>query len=126
MQGFHPLMFISKFISFSMLGFLLFAGWVGVCYVKKELDNRQTILKPTQLSSASSSPSNLTFASANTAASPEAAKQNKESRLVYSCSTDKEHYHTSKHLSSSCVRIALSESAAMERGLKPCSRCISE
>jgi hypothetical protein len=126
MHGFHPLMFISKFISFSVFAVLLCAGWVGVCYLKKELDNRHTILKPTQVSAASSSPSNDNFASVNTAVTPETAKQSKEARLVYSCSTDRVHYHTSKHLSTYCVRIALSESAATERGLKPCSICISE
>ncbi len=126
MHGFHPLMFIRKFISFSMLAFLLCAGWVGVCYLKKELDYRHTIIKPTQVSSVSSSPSNISFANTNAVATTETAKQNKESKLVFSCSTDKAHFHTSKHLSSNCARIALSESAAMERGLKPCSICISE
>jgi hypothetical protein len=126
MHGFHPLMFISKFISFSMLAVLLCAGWVGVCYLKKELNNRHTTGKATQVSSVSPSPSKVSFAEVNTLATTETAKQNNASKLVYSCSTDKEHYHTSKHLSSNCARIALSESAAMERGLKPCSICISE
>lgn len=126
MHGFHPLMFISKFISFSLIAVLLCAGWVGVCYVKRELDNRYTTLKPTQVSSASPTPSTIGFAKVNAVATPETTTPNKEARLVYSCSSDKEHFHTAKHLPLNCARIALSDTAARERGLKPCSTCISE
>lgn len=126
MHGFHPLMFIGKCFSFSILIVLLCAGWVGVCYLKRELDNRHTLIKPTQVSSASASPSNISFTNVNAAATAETVKQNKASRLVYSCSIDQEHFHTAKHLALNCTRIALSETAARERGLKPCSICISQ
>lgn len=109
-----------------MVAIVLCAGWVGVCYLKREMDNRHTILKPTQVSSASPSSANIGFANVNAVATSEAANQIKEARLVYSCSTDKEHFHTAKHLSLSCARIALSETAARERGLKPCAICISQ
>ena len=126
MQRFHPLLFLSKLVSFSMFGFLLFAGWVGVCYVKKERDSRHNVVKSVQLSSSSPSSTNLNFTKVNTVASDETTRQKIETKLVYSCSSDKEYYHTSKHLSSHCTRIALSETAAMERGLKRCLSCFSE
>jgi hypothetical protein len=126
MQRFHPLFFLSKLLSFSMLGFLLFAGWVGVCYVKKERDNRHNVVKPMQISSSSPSSTNLSLTKVNTVASDETAQQKIDTKLVYFCSSDKEYYHTAKHLSSHCARIALSETAAMERGLKRCLNCFSE
>jgi hypothetical protein len=47
-------------------------------------------------------------------------------KLVYSCSTDREFYHTSTHLPNRCERTALSEEAAFERNLKPCKTCMTE
>lgn len=126
MQRFHPLLFLSKLLSFSMLVILLFAGWVGVCYLKKERDNRHNLAKPQQISLPSPSSTNLGLTKVNATSSDETAQQKIDTKLVYFCSTDKEFYHTSKHLSSHCARIALSEMAAMERGLKRCPSCFSE
>jgi hypothetical protein len=109
-----------------MIGFLLFASWVGVCYVKKERDNRQRVVKSMQISSSSPSSTNRNFTKVNTAVSDEDAQQKIDAKLVYFCPSDKEQYHTLKHLSSHCARIALSETAAMERGLKRCPSCFSE
>lgn len=126
MHRFHPLLFLSKLLSFSMFGLLLFAGWVGVCYLKQERDNRSNLVKPIQVSSPSPSATNLGPAKVTASTSDEAAQQQIETKLVYSCPSDKEHYHTSKHLSTNCARIALSETAAIERGLKRCPSCFSK
>jgi hypothetical protein len=125
MHRFHPLLFLSKLLSFSMFGLLLFAGWVGVCYLKQERDSRPNAVKPLQIASPSPSATNLGFTKV-AAASEDNAQQKIEAKLVYSCASDKEHYHTAKHLTSHCSRIALSETAAIERGLKRCPSCFSQ
>jgi hypothetical protein len=126
MHRFHPLMFFSKLISFSMFGLLLFAGWVGVCYLKQERDTPHNGMKSLQVSNPSPSSTNLGLTQVNAATTETGEEQKLESKLVYSCSTDKEYYHTSKHLSSHCARNAFSETAAIERGLKRCPSCLPQ
>jgi hypothetical protein len=125
-QRFRPLLFLGKLISFSMVAFLLCAVWVGVCFLKREMNHRGSKVKSVQISTATSMPANALPVKANQPLVSNAAAQKKESRLVYFCATDKENYHVAKHLGSPCTRIALSESAALERGLKPCSHCFPE
>jgi hypothetical protein len=47
-------------------------------------------------------------------------------KLVYSCATDREFYHTATHIPRQCERTALSEEAAFERNLRPCNICMKE
>jgi hypothetical protein len=47
-------------------------------------------------------------------------------RLVYSCVADKDYYHASTHLPARCERTAVSEEAAIKRGLKRCRSCFPE
>ena len=126
MQGFHLLRLFSKFVSFSLIALLLCAGWVGVCYLKSSLDNRNQTSKSNTTSNASSLTPNPVSLKVDQSATTRTDRDKKETKLVYSCSTDKEHYHAAKHLSAHCTRIALSEAAALERGLKPCSICFPE
>jgi len=47
-------------------------------------------------------------------------------RLVYSCAADKDYYHVYTHLPARCDRTAVSEQAAIERGLKRCKACFPD
>ncbi len=58
--------------------------------------------------------------------SPDVKRLSAPVRLVYSCTGDNEFYHASTHLPSRCQRSALSEEAALRRGLKPCRKCMPE
>jgi hypothetical protein len=126
MQGFPLLRFVSKFVSFSLIALLLCAGWVGVCYLKNSREFHNQPSKSNSLSNASSKAPSPVSLNLNQVAATQVEQGKREAKLVYSCPTDKEHYHFAKHLSAHCARIALSESAALQRGLKPCSACFSE
>ncbi|HXG64142.1 MAG TPA: hypothetical protein VNO70_03485 [Blastocatellia bacterium] len=67
-----------------------------------------------------------TAARTNEAATPEVKPLTAPVRLVYSCAGDNRHYHTAGHLPARGERSALSEEAALQRGLKPCPLCISK
>ena len=60
------------------------------------------------------------------AGSPEIEPVTASARLVYSCAIDKDFYHASTHLPSRCERTALSEEAALQRGLKRCKACFPD
>jgi hypothetical protein len=126
MQGFRLLRFFSKCVSFSLISLLLCAGWVGVCYLKSSLDNHKQASKSNTVANSQSLNPNPVSLNVNQVAATQVDAEKKETKLVFSCTSDKEHYHTAKHLTSHCARIALSEGAAVERGLKPCSICFSE
>jgi hypothetical protein len=118
----HPLLFINKLISLSAFIILLGAGWVAVNYLKNEIITRW------HGATESKAPSNLNNSAVqiDDAASSEAKPLSAPVRLVYSCSEDKDYYHASTHLPSRCERTALSEEAALRRGLKHCRVCLPE
>jgi len=114
----HPLLFINKLISLTAFIILLGAGWVAVNYLKNEVITRWR-----------GATENKAPATLNTSAvqiDTAASTETKTVRLVYSCSTDQEYYHASTHLPSRCERTALSEEAALRRGLKHCGVCLPE
>ncbi len=122
----HPLLIINKLVSLTAFTVLLVAGWVAVCYLKAEMTG-------TADNQAAEKPSVITTADAATTAvqvkkleGPEVKRLSAPVRLVYSCAGDGEFYHNSTHLPSSCDRSALSEEAAIRRGLKPCKICMPE
>src|SRR5437868_8349467 len=100
---------------------LLAAGWVAVNYLKNEVLTRWR-----------SSGDTVAPASANNAAvqSNEATTEPKTARLpvrlVYSCAGDKQFYHNSTHLPAKSDRTAMSEEAALARGLKRCHICLPD
>lgn len=110
----HPLLFINKLISLTAFIVLLGAGWVAVSYLKNEVIGTTESKAP--------SPLNNSAVQVDNAASTET----KTVRLVYSCSEDPEYYHASTHLPARCERTALSEEAALHRGLKHCRICLPE
>ena len=114
----HPLLFINKLISLTAFIILLGAGWVAVNYLKNEVITRWR-----------GATENKAPATLNTSAvqiDTAASTETKTVRLVYSCSADQEYYHASTHLPSRCERTALSEEAALRRGLKHCGVCLPE
>lgn len=112
----HPLFVVNKLISLTAFVFLLAAGWVAVNYLKNEVFTRWR------------SPGNSVSSAA--VQSGEAASDVKTARppvrLVYSCATDKQFYHSSTHLPAKCDRTAMSEAAALSRDLKPCHLCLPD
>ena len=114
----HPLLFINKLISLTAFIILLGAGWVAVNYLKNEVITRWR-----------GATENKAPATLNTSAvqiDTAASTETKTVRLVYSCSADQEYYHASTHLPPRCERTALSEEAALRRGLKHCGVCLPE
>ena len=123
-KRFHPLMFASRFVSFLLFGLLLCAGWIGLSYYRNNpVVSDRNLITPasTQLSTTT-----LTSRKANSLTSTESKPATTTSRLIYLLSSDKEHFHSLKHVPANVERVALSEAAAIERGLKPCPICISE
>lgn len=118
----HPLLFINKLISLTAFIILLGAGWVAVNYLKNEIITRW------HGTTENKAPSTLNNSAVriDDAASPETKQLSAPVRLVYSCSEDKDYYHASTHLPSRCERTALSEEAALRRGLKHCRVCLPE
>ncbi|MBI3651934.1 MAG: hypothetical protein HY231_13015 [Acidobacteria bacterium] len=123
MHGFRPLLLVSRALSFSLITFLLCAGWVGVCYLKSSRDNRSNVSNFKSTANASATTPNPVSMNVNQLAAAPAEAEKPEAKLVFFCSADKEQYHLAKHLTAHCARTALSESAAVERGLKPCPLC---
>ena len=113
----HPLIVVNKLISFTAFMFLLAAGWVAVNYLKNEVLTRWHSETAPSASSAAV-PSNEATAEAKTVRLPV--------RMVYSCAGDQQFYHNSTHLPSRCDRTAMSEEAALTRGLKRCHACLPE
>jgi len=119
------LLLLTKVVSLIVFTFLLAAGWVGLSYLKSDMATRsaraEQLEKPPRPASTA-----VTVTPVDKKASPEVMALATPVRLVYSCKADKEHYHTSTHLSNKCERSALSEQSALQRGLKPCSVCMPE
>jgi len=116
----HPLFSINKILSLTAFLLLLSVGWIALCYLKNELTSRTQGATETALTSKSA-------AVRAGDAGPVRPKQSAVPvRLVYACAEDKEHYHTASHLAQGCERMALSEDAALQRGLKHCRICIPE
>ena len=114
----HPLLFINKLISLTAFIILLGAGWVAVSYLKNEVITRW------RGATENKAPSTLNNSAVQIDSA--ASTETKAVRLVYSCSEDQEYYHASTHLPSRCERTALSEEAALRRGLKHCRVCLPE
>jgi len=110
------LLLINKALSQAAFILLLFAGWLALNYVRTEWRH---------------SDSNSEQPPAVSAASPALQETSaiqsiqKAQRLVYICASDNGHYHALTHLQH-CKRTGLSEEAAIQRGLKRCSVCLSE
>jgi len=97
---------------------LLAAGWVAVNYLKNEV--------LTRWHSEAAAPAATSGAVQSSDAATEAKTAHLPVRLVYSCAGDKQLYHNSTHLPAKCDRTAMSEEAALTRGLKRCHLCLPE
>jgi hypothetical protein len=117
----HPLFFINKLISLAAFLFLLGAGWVALCYLRTEMVTRWN-----GAAANDSTPSKNLPVKVEGGDSPQIKRLSAPVRLVYSCAGDKEHYHVATHLPAQCERTALSEEAALQRGLNHCSICMPE
>ena len=117
----HPLFFINKLISLAAFLFLLGAGWVALCYLKTEMVAHLNGAAENDLSPSKSLP-----VKAENSDSPQVKQLSAPVRLVYSCAGDKEFYHLATHLPAKCERTALSEEAALQRGLNHCRICMPE
>jgi hypothetical protein len=117
----HPLFFLNKFISLAAFAVLLGVGWVALSYLKSDVFDRWRggVSETTAASKSATVPN-------SEASSPEIKTVAAPARLVYSCTIDKDFYHTSTHLPSRCERTALSEEAAIQRGLKRCKACFPD
>jgi hypothetical protein len=118
----HPLFYLNKLVTLTAFIFLLGAGWIAVSYLKNEIVARN------RATSEGKTPASLnpTTARTDAAVTPETRRLSVPVRLVYACSVDKEHYHLASHLPERSDRIALSEEAALRRGLKRCHVCFPE
>lgn len=115
----HPLFFINKLLSFAAFAVLLSLGWVGLSYLKSDVIDRWRSAAPqTTASKAATVP-------VKDAGTPEVKQLAAPVRLVYSCASDGE-YHGSTHSPGRCERTALSEEAAIQRGLKRCKVCFPD
>ena len=117
----HLLLFVNKFLSFAAFTVILTIGWVALNYLKSDVIDRWR----------SSAPQNTTVSQAAAVpvkgtTSPDVKQLTTPVRLVYSCASDGEFYHGSNHLPERCERTALSEEAAVQRGLKRCKVCFPE
>jgi hypothetical protein len=118
----RPLFFLSKLASLSAFVILMCIGWIGFSYLKSDLASRSAGGAP-QVQASPGHAVESTAVRLSSAAVETKAPANPV-RLVYSCKSDKEHYHTSTHLPAGCEPSALGEEAALQRGLKPCSTCL--
>ena len=116
----HPLFFVNKIVSLTAFIVMLGVGWVAVSYLKTNALDRWR----------SGSQENVSVTKAATIPVKEPSSETKSLtpslRLVYSCAADKEFYHVSTHLPARCERTAISEEAAIQRGLKRCRTCFPD
>ena len=116
----HPLFFVNKIVSLTAFIVMLGVGWVAVSYLRANALDRLR----------SGSPENVSVTKAATIPAKEPSTETKSLspslRLVYSCAADKEFYHVSTHLPARCERTAVSEEAAIQRGLKRCRTCFPD
>ena len=121
----HPLLLLTRLVSLIVFLFMLAAGWVALSYLKHDLSTRSAAKD--RLDQAPPASPHLTAPTAiDEAALADVARLSAPVHLVYSCKSDKEHYHTSAHLPGRCEATALSEQSALQRGLKPCKICMPE
>jgi hypothetical protein len=113
----HPLLFVNKAVSLTAFIVLLGAGWVALSYLKSDLPDRWQSGGPRSAAASVTVPVEQTGSESKRATAV---------RLVYSCVEDRDYYHASTHLSSRCERTALSEEAALGRGLKRCKKCFPD
>ena len=116
----HPLFFVNKIVSLTAFIVMLGVGWVVVSYLKTNALDRWR----------NGSSENVSVTKAATVPVKESSSETKalspSLRLVYSCAADKEFYHVSTHLPARCERTAVSEEAAIQRGLKRCRTCFPD
>ena len=117
----HPLFFVNKFLSVAAFAVLLAVGWIALSYIKSDVIDRWRSAAPqnTTASKAAAAP-------VQDASSPEVKQLAAPVRLVYSCASDGDYYHGSTHSPGRCERTALSEEAAIQRGLKRCKVCFPD
>ena len=116
----HPLLFVNKIVSLTAFLVMFGVGWVVVSYLKSNAIDRWR----------GGSPETVSVTKAATVPVKESSSESKvlapSLRLVYSCAADKEFYHVSTHLPARCERTAISEEAAVQRGLKRCRTCFPD
>jgi len=117
----HPLFFINKVVSLTAFIVLLGVGWVALSYFKSGAFDRWR-----SGSSDTVSASKSVTVPVKEVSSPAVTPLTTPVRLVYSCAADKDSYHASTHLPARCERTALSEEAAVQRGLKRCRVCFPD
>jgi len=103
--------FTHRAMSLVLFGLLMGTGWVGLSYLKSEVHGGppKGADRVTRNTPAPATPIEI-----NTAVPS----------LVYAVPGDAAYYHTSGHLSSLRRRNAMSEDAALKKGLKPCPICM--
>lgn len=118
----HPLLLLNKVVSLTAFIVLLGVGWVALSYLKSDAFDRWRNGSSDTVSASKGSTTPVKVVS-SAEVKPFAAP----SRLVYSCAADKDYYHSSTHLPAArCERMAVSEEAAVQRGLKRCKVCFPE
>ena len=117
----HPLFFVNKVLSVAAFTVLLGVGWIALSYLKSDVLDRWRSAPPQ-----STSASQAAIVPTSEVNSPEVKQLAAPVRLVYSCASDGENYHNSTHLPGRCERTALSEEAAIQRGLKRCKVCFPD
>ena len=116
----HPLIVVNKLISLIAFIVLLTAGWVAVNYLKNEV-----LMRWRTPGESTASAANVALPTSDaTATDAKAARP--PVRMVYACAGDKQFYHNSTHLAAKCDRSAMSEEAALARGLKRCHLCLPD
>lgn len=113
----HPLLFVNKAVSLTAFLVLLGAGWIALSYLKSDVVDRWQSGGARSAAASAAVPAEQ--ASSDSKVAPPA-------RLVYSCVDDRDFYHASTHIPSRCSRTALSEEAALGRGLKRCKKCFPD
>ena len=119
-----PLNLLNKLVSIAAFTLFLGIGWVALCYLKTEVINHGT-----GTPQAATVASTATSTAEATRAEPEKIEAKKLAtpvKLVYSCASDHDYFHTSAHLPKECERSVTGEEAALQRGLKPCPACMKE
>jgi hypothetical protein len=107
-----------KFLSPLGLLLVLCAGWVGLSYIRTELRGHPETTQGAAVSSPLQPVSRPV-----TTQSIQQRRLSAPIKLVYSCPRDNEFFHVSTHVPPRCERTAMSEEAALHRGLKPCPIC---
>ena len=115
----HPLIVVNKLISLTAFIVLLAAGWVAVNYLKNEVLMRWR-------TPGESAPNAASVAASPAGDATDVKAARAAVRMVYSCADDKQFYHNSTHLTAKCDRSAMSEEAALSRGLKRCHLCLPD